>query len=399
MANVLVDAVAPDAPSAPDLDSGSDTGLSNTDNITNDTTPTFTGTAEANATVKLYDGATKIGETTADGSGNWTITSSTLSQGTHSITATATDAVGNESAASTALSITIATTPGVPQNLTVTPGNEQAEVTFAPPTDNGGSAIIGYTIKIIRVSNNYTNIISNITSPYTTPPLINGEEYKFSISAYNSVGLGAYSSEITVRIGRTGKLIVSTTFGNFSGGNVINVPSATTVSAFKTGLAVSDGASKEIITGTGGTAVANQNTTAVTSSMKVKVTAENGTSTEYSITVEAATYTVSFNSNGGTAIDDLTNVTSGSKINAPTAPKKSNYTFKGWYKDAGLTEKWDFATDTVTSNITLFAKWSANTPTPTPDPTPTTTESPVTTAAPADKPTITVKETLTFIFC
>ena len=100
-------------------------------------------------------------------------------------------------------------------------------------------------------------------------------------------------------------------------------------------------------------------------------------------------YTVSFSSNGGTVIADLTNVVSDSKITAPTAPTKSSYTFKGWYKDAGLTDDWNFTTDTVTSNITLYAKWSYNTPTPTPDPTPI----PQATNPPVEKPTITVKET------
>src|SRR4051812_39596175 len=40
----------PDALSAPDLQSGSDSGLSSTDNITNDNTPTFAGTAQNGTT-------------------------------------------------------------------------------------------------------------------------------------------------------------------------------------------------------------------------------------------------------------------------------------------------------------------------------------------------------------
>lgn len=111
---VLVDAVTPSAPSTPDLALASDTGTSTTDNITSDTTPTFTGTAEANSTVTLYDsnGTTVLGTATADGSGNWSITSSTLTGGTHNVTVTTTDAAGNTSAASAALIITVdATAP------------------------------------------------------------------------------------------------------------------------------------------------------------------------------------------------------------------------------------------------------------------------------------------------
>ena len=98
-------------PGTPDLLAASDTGSSNTDSLTNVTTPTFSGTGvEASSTVTLFDGATQLGSALADASGNWSITSSTLSQGTHSITATATDVAGNVSAASSALSVTIDTT-------------------------------------------------------------------------------------------------------------------------------------------------------------------------------------------------------------------------------------------------------------------------------------------------
>ncbi|WP_185714237.1 Ig-like domain-containing protein [Rheinheimera mesophila] len=110
-AAVLVDAVIPDAPSTPDLAAGSDTGESSTDNVTNDTTPTLTGTAEAGSTVTLYDtdGTTVLGTATATG-GNWSITSSALSEGSHTLTAKAVDAAGNESAVSSGLSVTIDTT-------------------------------------------------------------------------------------------------------------------------------------------------------------------------------------------------------------------------------------------------------------------------------------------------
>jgi large repetitive protein len=108
--NYAIDSEIPAAPSTPDLDAGSDTGASNTDNVTNDATPTFTGTAEANSTVTVIssvDGT--LGTTTADGSGNWTYTSGVLSEGVHNITATVTDAAGNISVASSALTMTIDT--------------------------------------------------------------------------------------------------------------------------------------------------------------------------------------------------------------------------------------------------------------------------------------------------
>jgi hypothetical protein len=64
-------------------------------------TPTLTGTAEANSTVRIYDGTTLLGTAVADGSGNWTFTvSPALTASAHSFTATATDAAGNTGVAS-----------------------------------------------------------------------------------------------------------------------------------------------------------------------------------------------------------------------------------------------------------------------------------------------------------
>ena len=82
------------------------TGLANTSTEI-DLTPTITGTAEAGSTVKIFNGNTQIGSGVADENGSFTITSSTLAVGNHSLTATATDAANNTSGASDALSITI----------------------------------------------------------------------------------------------------------------------------------------------------------------------------------------------------------------------------------------------------------------------------------------------------
>ena len=62
-----------------------------------DNTPTITGTAEANSTVKLYDGSILLGAATAGGSGAFSITSSTLVNGTYTFTVNATDAANNVS--------------------------------------------------------------------------------------------------------------------------------------------------------------------------------------------------------------------------------------------------------------------------------------------------------------
>ncbi|AHN24071.1 hypothetical protein T479_08195 [Lysinibacillus varians] len=74
---------------------------------------------------------------------------------------------------------------------------------------------------------------------------------------------------------------------------------------------------------------------------------------------DANSYTMTFHTNGGTAVAPIL-ATYGEKATAPTAPTKTGYTFAGWYKDATLTNKWDFATETVTEDTTLYGKWDAN---------------------------------------
>ena len=70
--------------------------------VTDDTTPTFSGTTEPGATVTIKDGATVLGTVTADNNGNYTFTPTTeLGEGAHSVTATATDVAGNSVSSST----------------------------------------------------------------------------------------------------------------------------------------------------------------------------------------------------------------------------------------------------------------------------------------------------------
>ncbi|KAF7771211.1 hypothetical protein PCIT_a4271 [Pseudoalteromonas citrea] len=130
------DDVAPNAPVSLDLNTASDSGSSNTDNYTNDTTLTLTGTAEAGATVKLYSsvsGGTVIGTGTATG-GTWEITTGSLtSDTTHTITATATDASNNTSSVSTGLNVTLDTTN---PSAASTPDLNSASDTGSSTTDN-----------------------------------------------------------------------------------------------------------------------------------------------------------------------------------------------------------------------------------------------------------------------
>jgi uncharacterized repeat protein (TIGR02543 family) len=71
-------------------------------------------------------------------------------------------------------------------------------------------------------------------------------------------------------------------------------------------------------------------------------------------------YTVTFNSNGGSAVTPQT-IEYGGLIAQPSNPTKTGYTFSGWYKESTFTNLWDFNVDTVNANTTLYAKWTGKT--------------------------------------
>ncbi len=71
-------------------------------------TITVDGTAEANATVSVYDNAVLLGTALVDGLGNWTFTSpASLAIGDHILTATTTDVAGNVSIPSSDVTLTV----------------------------------------------------------------------------------------------------------------------------------------------------------------------------------------------------------------------------------------------------------------------------------------------------
>ncbi len=115
---VKIDASAPAKPAKPSLDGSVETftALEN---------PAFKGTAEAGSFVNLYSGTDLIGNTVADASGNWSITSTAvLPEALHQITVKATDTAGNISVASDVFALTVdRTAPDKPASPMMTSGD------------------------------------------------------------------------------------------------------------------------------------------------------------------------------------------------------------------------------------------------------------------------------------
>lgn len=164
-----LDHTNPSAPSTPAMTAGTDTGASSSDAITSNVTPVFTGTGETNATVRLYDtdDRTLLGTTTADGSGHWSITSSTLGEGAHTLTVRQTDAAGNASAASNAKTVTIDTTaPAKPSAPTLAASSDSGTlgdgVTNDPTPTITGQAEAGANVKFYDTDG--TTLLGTTTS-------------------------------------------------------------------------------------------------------------------------------------------------------------------------------------------------------------------------------------------
>lgn len=168
---LVVDLIPPGPPTVT-LDPSSDSGIAD-DGITNDATPTFTGSAEAGATVEVFanggSGSVSLGTTVATG-GTWTLTSSiTLADGNYAVTAVATDAAGNIGPSSTVLNITINTVaPTATLTTTANDPTNTAPLTFTVTfsTDVTGFSLAG------------VNVVNGDASNLTT---VNARTYTFDV--------------------------------------------------------------------------------------------------------------------------------------------------------------------------------------------------------------------------
>src|SRR4029078_567158 len=155
--------------------------------------------AEANATVKVYDGVTLLGSATANGAGAWSFTTAALANGGHTLTATATDVAGNTSAASSALSVTIdAAAPVVPSitAFSTDSGTAGDGITNDNTLTLSGNAATNATVKVYDGA----TLLGNVTADgsgnwsYTTAALANGG-HGLTAAPHHVGGNTKYASE------------------------------------------------------------------------------------------------------------------------------------------------------------------------------------------------------------
>ncbi|WP_432700889.1 Ig-like domain-containing protein [Kluyvera cryocrescens] len=149
---------------------------------TKDTTPTFSGTAEKGSTITIYDGSTPLGTTTASMiDGSWSFTYPTpLDQREYIITATATDAAGNESKASSEFTFTVdSVAPDPVVNLVI--------------SDNVAGGIVG-GLKSGDLTNDNTLTLTGKAEVGTTVSIYNDTKLVGSVEVTASDGSWSYTT-------------------------------------------------------------------------------------------------------------------------------------------------------------------------------------------------------------
>lgn len=111
----------------------------------------LTGRAQAGLTVKVFDGTTQIGTAIADGNGSWSMATALLAEGGHTFAAAAMDGVGNLTALSAGVNVTIDTVaPNVPKLASFSPDSSVAGdgVTNVNHVNLTGAADAGSTVQV-----------------------------------------------------------------------------------------------------------------------------------------------------------------------------------------------------------------------------------------------------------
>ena len=206
--SVIIDTTAPAAPTALALDASTDSGTLG-DRITDFAQVKIDGKAEAGSSVTLYDsnGTTVLGAGTADATGAFSITTSTLSNGTHSITANATDPAGNVSAGSTAYAVTVdATAPTVSSIAT----------SGAAITNGNGDLNAG---KVVTLTVSFSEVVTvNMAGGSPTLTLNDGGTATYT----GGSGTKALAFSYTVAAGQNTSDLVVSAF-NLSGATIFDV--------------------------------------------------------------------------------------------------------------------------------------------------------------------------------
>lgn len=254
--------------------------------------------------------------------------------------------------------VQVPATPSTP-SITGNQANSSVTVSWSGNSDWGGSSSnLGYKVELFLNGSLYTDVETASTS-HTFTSMPTGYTYTARVYAYNEIR--SFNGTPMSLVSGTSSgyflpapIVYYTVSYNYNGGS--GSPSSTTVQA---------GQSVTLPNATRSGYTFNGWFTSSSGGSYVG-TAGNSYTPSSSITLYAQwslnTWTVSFNGNGGTTPSSIT-VTQGQSLTLPNSTR-TGYTLNGWYTAAsGGSYVGTYNTSyTPSSNITLYAQWTANAP-------------------------------------
>jgi uncharacterized repeat protein (TIGR02543 family) len=249
------------------------------------------------------------------------------------------------------------------------PGPPVLTYKFQWSTNSGGTWTDISSGSIVNPTFGSSNTQAYTLSPtapnmYVTPNVLN--LYRFKVDAtYGSLSATSESTTVSVQ-GPTDITLTTTTLGGTSvglswsasnGAGSYLVYYSTDNSTYSLFSAIPAGTTSTTVTGLSGTGTLYY----------FKVLPVTGTSNTYkgylgnfsnTVSANLATYTVSFNGNGGSGATAQT-IPAGSSISLPSS-SRSGFTFNGWYTAAsgGSFVGSSGSSYTPSSSITLYAQWT-----------------------------------------
>lgn len=214
-------------------------------------------------------------------------------------------------------------------------------------------------VKILDVVDSLNNIQENQGSPsdinqsQSTTTTIGGIS-----SGSNGVGPGYSGSNGGSGSSSAGKVTVTfnSCDGIFSGGTQkksVTISSGSSVKSYVPTEPTLDGYTFDgwYTTEKGASSLDSTKLFDTASSLKISTTL-------YAGYVKLGASTVTFNTNNGTPSISSIEVENGSKVSEPSESlSRNNYTFSGWYKDADLSQKFDFSSEVIKTDTTIYAGW------------------------------------------
>lgn len=264
-----------------------------------------------------------------------------VSVGTATITAKSGDVVASAKVTVKAKNVPVTSVTLNKKTLTLLVGSSETLSAIVAPTNATNQKVIWSSSdttvatvqngKVTAVKVGSATIIATTQDGAKTDSLI----VTVTAKPISVTSVSLNKSSLSLTVGDSSSLIATITPSNATNQNLTWSSSDTTVASVNNGLVTA------LKTGT--------------ATITVK-TADGAKTASATVTVTAKKHTVTFDSNGGSAVSKQT-VEDGKKATAPSNPTKDGYNFIGWLLNNVI---YDFNTS-VTKNITLVASWENQT--------------------------------------